>query len=337
MRPCLSLMWCMSMFFFPLSVSAGASDEVSSSGCGAGTTLSEGEGVVPCHVPEVGISSSVDSTIQRAMFVSTEAPTPRPLLVVLHSWSGSYTSADPLMAGAVAAGGNYIHPDFRGPNRHPDACLSAKALADIDDAIQYAIDRGRVDMDNIFVVGASGGGYATLGLYLKTRHPVRLFMAWVPISDLTSWYWQSKNRDNKYADDILLCVSRTGLYDEEEARARSPLYWEIPERAGARLEIFAGINDGYTGSVPVSHSILFFNKLADHFGRPEARVSDTELVKLLSRGIETVPNPQRMEGRAIVYSRDIPEASLTVFEGGHEILTSWCLERLRMLSSTDKK
>lgn len=279
-------------------------------------------------VSEITIPSSLDGIAQRAMFFAPESTALRPLLVVLHSWSSNYTADDPLSAKAVQAGWHYIHPDFRGPNQHPDACLSEKAIADIDDAIQYVLDRGGVDLNHIFVVGASGGGHATLGVYLRTRYPVKLFMAWVPISDLTSWYWESKHRNNKYAQDIVQCTSQTGSYDEAGARGRSPLYWEIPDRPGGRLELFAGITDGYTGSVPVSHSVFFFNKIARHFRRPEVCVPETDLVKLLARGMKPDPALKQMEGRDIVYQRSIPEVSLTIFEGGHEMLAEFCFARL---------
>ncbi len=277
---------------------------------------------------EVVIVSSFDDTAQHALFFSPKLELPRPLLVVLHSWSGNYLSEDPLAPMAIRAGWNYIHPDFRGPNCTADACLSNKVLADIEDAIQYALDNGKVDKHNIFVVGASGGGHAALGVYLRTRHPVKLFLAWVPISDLTMWYWQSKSRNNKYAQDILLCTSPAGRLDEEEARRRSPLYWEVSSCPGGRLEIYAGIHDGYTGSVPVSHSVLFFNKLVELLEAPDARVPDADLVKLLSRGITLNPDMEKIGGRDILYKKNIPEALLAIFDGGHEMLAEYCFSRL---------
>ena len=338
MRYC-SLLCCgMLLFSARCLVPARASDDTGSPSSRPTTsTVPEAPGYVSGKVLEVGIPSSVDGMVQRVLFFSPPVQDPRPLVVVLHFWSGNYVSDDPLRAGVVEAGWNYLHPDFRGPNRCPDACLSEKVLADIDDAIQYALDRGNVDRNAIFVVGTSGGGYATLGAYLRTRHPVALFMAWVPISDLTAWYWQSRSRNNKYAEDILLCTAPTGVYDDAAARARSPLYWDIPDRPRGRLEIFAGIHDGYTGSVPVSHSVLFFNKLAAYFERPDARVPDADLIRLLSREVDPDPASGKMEGRAVIYQRNMPEASLTLFEGGHELLADYCLARMKEAAAGEKK
>ena len=48
-----------------------------------------------------------------------------------------------------------------------------------------------VDKNLIIVVGASGGGYASVGHFFKTKHTIKQHMAWVPIVDLEAWYRQS--------------------------------------------------------------------------------------------------------------------------------------------------
>lgn len=254
-----------------------------------------------------------------------------PLLVSLHTWSGDYTQADPLATLALEAGWNYIHPDFRGPNWTTEACLSTKALSDIDDAIQYAIENGSVDPARIFVVGVSGGGYATLGSYLRSRHTVRAWLAWVPISDLVAWFYESQNRESQYAQDIINCTSDDGEFDEEEARRRSPLHWNFPEELPGRLEIYAGINDGYSGSVPISHSILFFNKLAEHLGEEDARLKEAEIIRLLVRGIGR-RHSNELGDRDLILQAHIEGASLSIFDGGHEMLADWCFRRLEELA-----
>ena len=44
-----------------------------------------------------------------------------------------------------------------------------------EDAIAYAIKYANVDSNEIHVIGTSGGGYATLLTYMKTRHSVKTF------------------------------------------------------------------------------------------------------------------------------------------------------------------
>ena len=280
----------------------------------------------------VQIRSSVDSSLQSAYFSVSHSGIVKPLLVSLHTWSGDYSQNDPLATMAYKHGWNYIHPDFRGPNWSKDACLSNKAIADIDDAIQYAIDNGSVDTENIFIVGASGGGYAVLGSYLKTRYKIKTFQSWVPISDLSAWFHQSRSRNAKYAQDILKCISNGIIFDENEARQRSPLFWDMPAAPKGKLEIFAGINDGYTGSVPISHSILFFNRLVAHYGYPESRVEAFDIVKLLSRSIERTGHFKKIDGRAVLYAKNTPPVSLIIFDGGHEMLPEYCFERLKEIA-----
>lgn len=278
---------------------------------------------------QVEIVSTLDGVPQQAIYYSPKADMPAPLVVCLHSWSGDYAQEDPLVEKSAAAGWNYIHPDFRGPNNNQDACLSDKVIADIDDAIQFALDNGPVDRNAVFIVGASGGGHATLGIYLRTRHKVRMFLSWVPISDLAAWYWESKSRANKYAEDIVHCTSPAGVFSEADAWKRSPLHWPVPPDISGRLEIYAGINDGYTGSVPVSHSLFFFNKIADHFGGTDARVPDTDIIRLLARGVSPDPALEAIEGRPVLYRKEIPQVAVTIFEGGHELLADYCFSRMQ--------
>jgi len=122
----------------------------------------------------VEIDSSADGAKQKAYFSRASSSTQKPLLVSLHVWSGSYASKDALAAYAKQHDWNYIHPDFRGPNTGPDNCLNDKVLADIDDAIAFGLRMGNVDTQNIFVVGFSGGAYAALGAYARTRHLVKV-------------------------------------------------------------------------------------------------------------------------------------------------------------------
>src|SRR5690606_40223292 len=41
----------------------------------------------------------------------------------------------------------------------------------------------------------------------------------------------------------------------------------VKQRKDATLHIYAGINDGYTGSVPISHSLELYNKVVKDFDK----------------------------------------------------------------------
>lgn len=273
---------------------------------------------------EVRIVSSSDGTVQRAFFCGSDSLEAQPLIVRLHSWSGDYTQHDPLAKDILDKDWNYIFPDFRGANNTPEACGSEMVVRDIDDAIAYATEHGNVDTDNIHVVGGSGGGHATLLMYMRSKFPIRSFSAWVPISDLVAWYYQSAGRGNKYATDILRATGSSRESPNIVAmKARSPLYMDTPVnmRKDASLHIYAGIHDGYTGSVPITQSIKFYNKVAKDYGARGDRLIDC------SRALElvttrTVPlTPGKMVGqRDVLLHKSHRKVAITIFQGSHEVL-----------------
>ncbi len=283
----------------------------------------------PSDFSIIEIKSTMDNSIQHAYFYDSKSTEKKPLLISLHTWSGDYRQKDPLSQMVKANEWNYIHPDFRGPNQSPDGCLSNKALADIDDAIQYALDHCNVDKDHIFVTGVSGGGYASLGVFLKTRHKIRAVLAWSPISDLDAWYWQSKFRKNRFHDDILKCISADAHYDKKSALERSPLYYELPEKQKSRIEIYTGINDGCSGSVPITHSILFYNKMVSFYENQNNLINQKDINALLSRGVPLEKVDSRIEGRDVLYHKEAANISITIFDGGHEMLAEYCFFRMK--------
>lgn len=285
----------------------------------------------PAEFAVVDIKSSVDGATQKAYFLPAGSGSKKPLLVSLHVWSGSYASPDPLAREAQAHGWNYIHPDFRGPNKTPENCLSDKVLADIDDAIAYASTRGNVDKGNVFVVGFSGGGYAALGAYLKTRHRVRLWQAWAPIADLEAWYWQTKARNlQDLSDTILGCTGSQLDLDVAAAKLRSPLYWAVPSAPSGLLELFVGSRDGYVGTVPISHAIGFYNRIVTAQAGGGEPISADLAASLLSQGLP--PTSEMLGDRKIIQRVGAGGVSMTVFEGGHEILIGPAFARLLSLA-----
>jgi dienelactone hydrolase len=283
----------------------------------------EWDSTLKAHWPEafkvIQIQSSVDGTQQNSVAYQSTLNEPMPLVVSLHTWSGNFEQKDPLAKRLQAVGFNYIHPDFRGPNNTPDSCASKLALQDIDDAIAHCIENWNVDQNRIYVIGASGGGHATAAAYFNSVHPVSAFFAWVPITDISAWYLQSKQRGQKYYKDIESVCG--GSFNEKIADERSPLMMEIPERS-ARLHLYAGINDGYTGSVPITHSIKLYNKLTD----PEDQISKDRIIELATKTVE--PTGTRIANREIWHRSESRRCTLTIFEGGHEMLVDYAAKQI---------
>jgi dienelactone hydrolase len=271
------------------------------------------------------IRSSADGSKQRARFYSSRTKKGAPLIVSLHTWSGDYNQEDPLAGEIIKRGWNYIHPDFRGPGNRPEAGGSDLVISDIGDAINYALRNSDANPDDVHIIGVSGGGYATLAAYMKLRYPVRSFNSWAAISDLEAWYDECRSRNLKYSVDLEKITTGGTSFDATEAQRRSPLRMNYPVkyRAGSFLNIYAGINDGYNGSVPITHSIEFFNTIAKikYPGEKSLVVPDSIIIRLLGRRVDPQGDYQRrLAGRNVYLSSAAPDLSLTIFEGGHEML-----------------
>lgn len=280
----------------------------------------------------IEIESTLDKKMQKAFFYNCKSNTRKPLIVSLHTWSAYYNQEDELAELCKSKDLNYIHPDFRGANMNTDACCSELALNDIDDAISYAINNANVDMENIYVIGVSGGGYATLSVFMKSRHRIRKFSAWASITNLIAWYHESCILKNRYAANILECTeSIDGFLNEEKAKQKSPIFWETPtdKLLKSKVYIYAGIFDGLRGSVPITHSINFFNKvLSDSLVRNTSKyVSNKEKLHLLEHRTP-LGNFGKISGRNICLKKEWNNIKLIVFEGDHEILTEFALIEL---------
>ena len=98
---------------------------------------------------------------------------------------------------------------------------------------------------------------------MKYKHKIRKFSAWAPITDLVAWYTESKIRNNNYAQNIMDCTDSKIELNIENAKKKSPMYWNTPieKLKDSKLFIYAGIYDGIQGSVPITHSINYYNKV----------------------------------------------------------------------------
>jgi len=278
------------------------------------------------------IPSSADGKLQKAYIYKSKSGKPRPLIVSLHTWSHDYTQIDPLSGLCLTKDINYIHPDFRGVNRTLQACCSDLVISDIDDAISFAIHNCNVDTAAIYITGYSGGGYATLAMFMKSKHPVKKFSAWVPISDLIAWYRESDIRKNGYGYDILKCTgSEDGVLNETTARERSPIYWETPVNKipDAQLIIYAGVYDGIQGSVPITHSINFYNKiLRDLSVTDRNKYITTEEKASLLEYRRPLGNYGKIADRDICLQKEYKSIKVTIFIGNHEMLAEYALDEL---------
>jgi len=278
------------------------------------------------------IFSTLDGNKQVFYYYTSTDKKKKPLIVQLHSWSYTADALQTIGLDTIAINHNYnyLFPNFRGINNHPKACCSEFVIADIDEAIDWAIQHMNVDKNRIYIIGYSGGGFATLAMYMKSRHKIKGFSAWAPISDLVAWYGESVERNNRYANEIIRCLGTTNTFDTVKAEGRSPLYWATPVklRKNSKLQIFAGIHDGYTGPVPISHSVNFYNKLLSDTGEKDSLhyVSANDLKIMITTQSFPTPTTTKLGTSTIHYQKASKNFMLTIFEGGHDLLSEQAVE-----------
>ena len=276
----------------------------------------------------VQIPGKGESQPARCYFPSETADKSIPLLVVLHSWSAGYEQtgfAEDCVAECERRTWAMIHPHFGGQNIRPEACASEQAVQDVLNAVAFARKQANIDAKRIYLVGTSGGGH--MSLIMAGRHPELWagVSAWVPISDLKAWHAESVARKQKYAANMeSVCGGRPGDSAEVDTqyRNRSPITW-LDRAKGVAIDINAGIDDGHTGSVPVSHSLIAFNQLAKINGQPNQAFSPTQVEDITVRrkiDIELtavgIAEPDRKH--KILVRRNAGPARITLFAGGHE-------------------
>lgn len=258
----------------------------------------------------------------------TASTTSTPLFVFLHSWSSDFTQDNSKwLRECVANQWIWLHPNFRGINQTPQACGSRLARQDILDAIDLACRQWNVDRSRIYLAGVSGGGH--MSLLMAGHHPERFsaISAWVGPTDLAEWhrFHTVNGTPQKYAvmiEKSLLGAPGSSKQIDADYRDRSPVF-HLHQTGDLPVTIWAGVEDGHAGSVPVSHSLWAFNAIAK--GHGGELISDAEIQELVTEKRLQQPQPSDLApdpalGRQIFLRRSSRNATVTVFEGGHESL-----------------
>ena len=283
----------------------------------------------PAVVPVLQLTevpSSLDGKLQKVRSWFPESPGPHPILVSLHSWSGDCMQDHPdWVQEAVTRQWGFLEPDFRGVNDHPEACGSSLARQDVIDALDWAIQRGDVDPERVYLAGISGGGHMTM--LMSAYYPERFSAAsaWVGISDLREWHsfhTKPSGKDNYAQMTEACCGGPPGSSAAVDLQylSRSPIHF-LQHAAELPLDLNAGITDGKTGSVPIQHTLNAFNVIAK--ARQTSQISPEEVEQLWTNGHLTSPQHEdRVEdssyGRQIHLRRTSGPSRVTLFEGGHE-------------------
>lgn len=307
------------------------------------------DNVLPA-LQDVQIKSTQDQTLQPVKLWVPEIAKkqPTPLLVFLHSWSGDYRQDNSQwLKEAARRKWIFLHPNFRGRNDHPEACGSALARQDILDAIDFVSRKYQVDSSRLYLAGTSGGGH--MAMLMAGYHPKRFsaVSAWVGISDLAAWYrfHVREGKPQRYAQMVVKsCGFPPGASEkgDREYKVRSPMF-HLHQTGDLPIHLYAGLHDGHTGSVPVSHTLNAFNVIAKAGGH--AVVTEPEIQQLLKDAPLKNPKPGDTDdsptlGRKTHLQRKAGAARVTIFEGGHEGLPipgcAWLAMQTRPTSNSSE-
>jgi predicted peptidase len=195
-----------------------------------------------------------------------------------------------------------------------------------------------VDSDRIYLIGSSGGGYASILMAGRKPEIWAGVSAWVPISDIRAWWEQkdkSKGRDRKYAKHIEKSVGGSPDQNEKAAREcvkRSAITY-LQNASKVNLDINHGVHDGRKGSVPFTHSLFAFNKIVSEQDRiPVKNIEEFYKTQKLPQGMAKA-KPDKLYGNKQPIFRKISDNTrLTIFEGGHEIVHKAALNWLAQQS-----
>lgn len=287
----------------------------------------------PEEIQEIRYRSEADGTMQPALFYCPPGDDPAPLLVGLHHWSFDHTTREnaPYGRWCVENGWCFVFPNFRGPNRRPEATGSDLAVKDILSAVSFARENAPVDPKRVYLSGASGGGHMALLMAGRAPEIWAGVTAWVPIVDLAAWHEETRAAGLRYADEIVAsCGGPPGASEEvdREYRKRSPLTY-LSKAQGVKIDINAGIHDGHRGSVPIGHALRGFNALAGEADRlSEEQIGVFVEQARVPEGLETDIDDPVYGDRRPLFRRASGEARITIFDGGHEIVYPAALDWL---------
>ncbi len=165
---------------------------------------------------------------------AAKAPGPRPAVLLVHGgpWARDYWGWEPESQFLASRGYVVIETQFRGStgfgSLHTRAGDKQWGLAmqdDLEDGLQWAIDKGYVDGNRVCIMGASYGGYAAL--MGPVRHPKRFRCAisYVGVTDLVL-LGKDSNSDVSEESKRFAYARWVGdpVADEKRLRETSPVH-----------------------------------------------------------------------------------------------------------------
>ena len=107
---------------------------------------------------------------------------------------------------------------------------------------------------------------------------------------------------------------------DADYRDRSPVF-HLHQVGDLPVSIWAGVEDGHSGSVPIRHSLAAYNAIASAHG--DSVITETEIRELSTGKRLLTPQPSDhaadlAPGKTVLLRRRSGESMMTIFAGGHE-------------------
>jgi dipeptidyl aminopeptidase/acylaminoacyl peptidase len=187
-----------------------------------------------------------------------------PLIVMPHGGPEARDSLefDPVVQYLAALGYAVLQPNYRGSSGFGRTFAESgyrqwgRAMQDdVTDGVQWVVDSGMADPDQICIVGFSYGGYAALAGAALTPDLYRCAVAGAPVTDFAEFLDFKRDSDEEVYDYwvSLLGNPRT---DRAEMQAYSPTY--LADRITIPVFLFHGTFDD---TVPIEQSRLMARAL----------------------------------------------------------------------------
>jgi pimeloyl-ACP methyl ester carboxylesterase len=276
---------------------------------------------------EFSVVSSIDGERQKAEICFSQKKS-SPLLVFFPAWNGGHPYYEEVKALVKNKDWNLLVVKPRGANEGEIG--SFRSIQDVLDAIDYARFNSLVDGNRIYGIGVSGGGYMALMTAMKYPNLFAGISVWAAMTDIQNWrnemLLRTYPQHRKYAQQI-----NEALGDPEKNLRlylkASPIYYAKTGKNPTKIDINAGITDGYHGTVAVAHSLEFYNLLASN----DAKISKDDYERLVG-GDKDIFKLKIMDSsfqnRAVLYRKESNGIRLTVFDGDHEMIPNAAIEWL---------
>jgi len=271
----------------------------------------------------INVVSSIDSVTRDAR-ICKWGDDDAPLLVFSPAWSGGHPYFEEVSKLASDRRWNMIAPKPRGANEGEIG--SILAIQDVLDAI--SLFKEREAPKRIYALGVSGGGYMALmtaAKYPKLFHGVSV---WAAMTDLKSWREETLQRDHQtYGNQISRVLGHPGNNTAVYMKA-SPVSFSNSLRS-VRIDLNAGLTDGYHGSVSVMHSLKLYNVLSN----PQDKLSADDFVKLTSGNkflFLTAVRDDSYGLKKVLFRKTSAKVSLNVFDGDHEMVPTAAINWLSL-------